>query len=160
MKRLYNSNMSAKVSRTKWDILALSIILLILSIFVWSTSGLGGSIDYTNQASVQQYSEVSLNLWLLPYYTAETVMRMFIGLGISLLITFIFGALAAKSKRAESIIIPAVDILQSIPILGFFAITVTGFGFIPKLLMGAQSAVIFGIITAQAWNMILSFISL
>lgn len=129
MKRLYNSNMSAKVSRTKWDILALSIILLILSIFVWSTSGLGGSIDYTNQASVQQYSEVSLNLWLLPYYTAETVMRMFIGLGISLLITFIFGALAAKSKRAESIIIPAVDILQSIPILGFFAITVTGFWF-------------------------------
>lgn len=101
MKRLYNSNMSAKVSRTKWDILALSIILLILSIFVWSTSGLGGSIDYTNQASVQQYSEVSLNLWLLPYYTAETVMRMFIGLGISLLITFIFGALAAKVKSGK-----------------------------------------------------------
>ncbi|MEY8701802.1 ABC transporter permease [Francisella philomiragia] len=158
MKRLYNSNMSAKVSRTKWDILALSIILLILSVFVWSTSDLGGSIDYTSQASVEQYSDVSLNLWLLPYYTAETVMRMFIGLGISLLITFTFGALAAKSKRAESIIIPAVDILQSIPILGFFAITVTGFLVLfPSSLWGAQSAVIFGIITAQVWNMILSF---
>ncbi|MED7789117.1 ABC transporter permease subunit [Francisella sp. 19X1-34] len=158
MKRLYNANMSAKVSRSKWDILALSIILLVLCIFVWSTSNLGGSVDYTNQASVEKYSEISLNLWMLPYYTAETTIRMFIGLGISLLITFIFGTWAAKSKRAESLIIPVVDILQSIPVLGFFAITVTGFlALFPTSLWGAQAAVIFGIITAQAWNMILSF---
>lgn len=96
MKRLYSTNMSAKVSRTKWDILALSIILLILSIFVWSTSDLGGSIDYKSQASVLKYSDISLSLWLLPYYTAETTIRMFIGLVISLLITFIFGTWAAK----------------------------------------------------------------
>ena len=158
MKRLYNANMSSKISRTKWDILALSVILLIICIFVWTTSGLGGAVDYTNQASVEKYSAISLNLWLLPYYTAETTIRMFIGLGFSLLITFIFGALAAKSKRAENIIIPAVDILQSIPILGFFAITISGFLVLfPTSLWGAQSAVIFGIITAQAWNMILSF---
>ncbi|AHH45714.1 sulfonate ABC transporter permease [Francisella tularensis subsp. holarctica PHIT-FT049] len=158
MKRLYSTNMSAKVSRTKWDILALSIILLILSIFVWSISDLGGSIDYKSQASVLKYSDISLSLWLLPYYTAETTIRMFIGLVISLLITFIFGTWAAKNKRAESIIIPLVDILQSIPVLGFFAITVTGFLVIfPTSLWGAQAAVIFGIITAQAWNMILSF---
>ena len=158
MKRLYSANMSSRVSRTKWDILALSVILLILCIFVWSTSGMGGSVDYSNQLSVQKYSEVSLNLWLLPYYTAETTIRMFIGLGFSLLITFVLGALAAKSKRAENIIIPAVDILQSIPILGFFAITISGFlALFPHTLWGAQSAVIFGIITAQVWNMILSF---
>ncbi|QIV93843.1 ABC transporter permease [Allofrancisella frigidaquae] len=158
MKRLYTANMSTRVSKTKWDILALSIILLILCIFVWSTSGLGGAVDYTDQASVRKYSEISLSLWLLPYYTAETTIRMFIGLAFSLLITFVFGTWAAKSKRAESIIIPAVDILQSIPILGFFAITVTGFLVLfPSSLWGAQSAVIFGIITAQVWNMILSF---
>jgi len=158
MKRLYSANMSSRVSRTKWDILALSVILLILCLFVWSTSGLGGVVDYTSQTSVEKYSEVSLNLWLLPYYTAETTIRMFIGLGFSLLITFVFGALAAKSKRAENIIIPAVDILQSIPILGFFAITISGFLVLfPTSLWGAQSAVIFGIVTAQAWNMILSF---
>lgn len=143
MKRLYSTNMSAKVSRTKWDILALSIILLILSIFVWSISDLGGSIDYKSQASVLKYSDISLSLWLLPYYTAETTIRMFIGLVISLLITFIFGTWAAKNKRAESIIIPLVDILQSIPVLGFFAITVTGFLVIfPTSLWGAQAAVI------------------
>ncbi|MGQ4005789.1 ABC transporter permease subunit [Francisellaceae bacterium CB300] len=158
MKRLYNANMSPRISRTKWDILALSVILLILCIFVWSTSGLGGAVDYTDQVSVEKYSAISLNLWLLPYYTAETTIRMFIGLGFSLVITFVLGALAAKSKRAENIIIPAVDILQSIPILGFFAITISGFLVLfPTSLWGAQSAVIFGIITAQAWNMILSF---
>ncbi|AXA33055.1 ABC transporter permease [Francisella adeliensis] len=158
MKRLYNANMSSRISRTKWDILALSVILLILCLFVWSTSGLGGTVDYTNQVSVQKHSAIALDIWLLPYYTAETTIRMFIGLGFSLLITFIFGALAAKSKRAENIIIPAVDILQSIPILGFFAITITGFLVLfPTSLWGAQSAVIFGIITAQVWNMILSF---
>ncbi|MDE5020823.1 sulfonate ABC transporter permease, partial [Francisella tularensis subsp. holarctica] len=71
---------------------------------------------------------------------------------------FIFGTWAAKNKRAESIIIPLVVILQSIPVLCFFAITVTGFLVIfPTSLWGAQAAVIFGIITAQAWNMILSF---
>ncbi|MFV9984721.1 MAG: ABC transporter permease [Francisella endosymbiont of Hyalomma asiaticum] len=158
MKRLYSTNMSAKVSHTKWDILALSIILLLLSVFVWTTSDLGGTIDYKNQASVLKYSDISLSLWLLPYYTAETTIRMFISLAISLLITFIFGTWAAKNKRAENIIIPLIDILQSIPVLGFFAITVTGFLVIfPTSLWGAQAAVIFGIITAQAWNMILSF---
>ena len=158
MKRLYNANMSSRISRTKWDILALSVILLILCIFVWSTSELGGVVDYTDQASVENHSAISLNLWLLPYYTAETTIRMFIGLVFSLLITFVFGALAAKSKRAENIIIPVVDILQSIPILGFFAITISGFLVLfPTSLWGAQSAVIFGIITAQVWNMILSF---
>lgn len=158
MERLYNTNMSSKISRRRWDILALSVILLIMSLFVWTTSNLGGDVNYADKVSVEEHSNISLNLWLLPYYTAETTIRMFIGLGFSLLITFVFGSLAAKSKRAENIIIPAVDILQSIPILGFFAITVTGFlALFPTSLWGAQSAVIFGIITAQVWNMILSF---
>ena len=141
MKRLYNANMSAKVSRTKWDVFALSIMLLILCIFVWSTSNLGGAVEYTSQTSVEKYSEISLNLWLLPYYTVETTIRMFIGLGISLLVTFIFGTWAAKSKRAESLIIPVVDILQSIPVLGFFAITVTGFlALFPTSLWGSSGS--------------------
>ncbi|MDE4998638.1 sulfonate ABC transporter permease, partial [Francisella tularensis subsp. holarctica] len=96
-----------------------SIILLILSIFVWSISELCFSIDYKSQASVLKYSYISLSLWVFPYYTAETTIIMFIGLVISLLITFIFGTWAAKNKRAESILIPLVDILQSLPVLGF-----------------------------------------
>ncbi|MDE4944830.1 sulfonate ABC transporter permease, partial [Francisella tularensis subsp. holarctica] len=83
--------------------------------------------DSKSQASVLKYSDISLSLWLLPYDPAETTIRMFLGLVISLLITCIFGTGAAKNKRAESIIIPLVDILQSIPVLGFFALTGTGF---------------------------------
>ena len=159
MKRLYNINMSARISQTRIDILALSIVLLVMCGFVWITSNLGGDVNYTDQASVQKYSsDISLSLLKLPYYTAVTTIRMFIGLAFSLLITFILGTWAAKNKKAESIIIPAVDILQSIPVLGFFAITVTGFLILfPKSLWGAQTAVIFGIVTAQVWNMILSF---
>ncbi|MDE5026520.1 sulfonate ABC transporter permease, partial [Francisella tularensis subsp. holarctica] len=85
-------------------------------------SDLGGSIDYKRPASDLKYSDISLSLWLLPYYTAETTIRMFIGLVISLLITFIFGTWAAKNKRADSIIIPRVENLQSIAGLGFLAI--------------------------------------
>ena len=158
MKKVFYNNVSSTVSRSKWDILSLAIVLLVISAIAWSTSGLSGVVDYKDQASVAQYSQISLDLWDLPYYAAETTMRMFIALGFSLLITFIFGAWAAKSKKAESVIIPLVDILQSIPILGFLAITVTGFlTLFPYSLWGAQAAVIFGIITAQAWNMILSF---
>ena len=158
MKRLYNTTISTGASKARWDILALTIVLLILSLFAWSTSELGGAVDYKSLSSVEKYTSLPLDLWSLPYYTAETTIRMFIGLAFSLLITFVFGTWAAKSKRAENIIIPAVDILQSIPILGFFAITITGFLMLfPHSLWGAQSAVIFGIITAQVWNMTLSF---
>lgn len=158
MKKIFYNNVTSKVTRTKWDLFAILVVLLLISVIAWTTNGLGGNIDYKDQTSVQQYSEISLSLYHLPYYAAETTMRMFIALGFSLLLTFIFGAWAAKSKRAESILIPIVDILQSIPILGFLAITITGFLILfPHSLWGAQAAVIFGIITAQVWNMILSF---
>ena len=158
MKKVFYNNVSNTLSRSKWDVLSLAIVLLIISVIAWSTSGLSGSIDYKSQVSVAEYSHISLDWVHLPYYAAETTLRMFIALGFSLLITFVLGAWAAKSKKAESVIIPLVDILQSIPILGFLAITISGFLVLfPHSLWGAQAAVIFGIITAQAWNMILSF---
>ena len=158
MKKIFYKNVSSRVAKSKWDILSLVAVLLVMSFIAWSTSGLSGNIDYTNKASVAQYSKIALNYSLLPYYAAETTMRMFIALGISLIITFIFGSWAAKNEKAESIIIPLVDILQSIPILGFLAITASAFLILfPHSLWGAQCAVIFGIITSQAWNMTLSF---
>ena len=158
MKKIFYNNVSSRVAKSKWDILSLVAVLLVISFIAWSTSGLSGNIDYTSKASVAQYSKIALNYSLLPYYAAETTMRMFIALGISLIITFIFGSWAAKNEKAESIIIPLVDILQSIPILGFLAITASAFLMLfPHSLWGAQCAVIFGIITSQAWNMTLSF---
>ena len=83
---------------------------------------------------------------------------MFIALGFSLIFTFIFGTWAAKSRQAERIIIPMVDILQSVPVLGFLTITIMGFiALFRGNLLGPECAAIFAIFTAQVWNMTLSF---
>jgi NitT/TauT family transport system permease protein len=83
---------------------------------------------------------------------------MLIAMVFSFLFTFIFGTLAAKNKHAERIIIPAIDILQSVPVLGFLSITVASFiALFPGSMWGPQCACIFAIFTAQAWNMALGF---
>merc|ERR1712242_119076 len=83
---------------------------------------------------------------------------MFIALLFSLGFTFIVGTLAAKNRRAEQMIIPAIDILQSVPVLSFLAITVTGFiHLFPGSLLGPECASIFVIFTAQVWNITFSF---
>jgi NitT/TauT family transport system permease protein len=83
---------------------------------------------------------------------------MFAGVIASLVFTFIFATLAAKNRKAELVIIPTLDILQSIPVLGFLTFTVTFFlGLFPSSQLGAELAVIFAIFTAQAWNMAFSF---
>ena len=85
-------------------------------------------------------------------------MDLFSSLEISIFFSFIFGTLAAKYKAAEKIIIPAIDILQSLPILGFLSITIVGFiKLFPNSLLGPECAAIFAIFTSQAWNMALSF---
>lgn len=100
---------------------------------------------------------ITLDPSALPGYGLRTVIRMFMALGLSLIFTLIFGTLAAKSRRAERIIIPAVDVLQSVPVLGFLSITIVGFILLfPDSLLGPECAAIFAIFTSQAWNMILS----
>ena len=94
----------------------------------------------------------------LPGYAMRTVLRMLIAMIFSLLFTFIFATWAAKSRRAARIIIPVIDILQSVPILGFLSITVVGFiALFPDSMLGPECAAIFAIFTSQAWNMALGF---
>ncbi|MBV9576658.1 MAG: ABC transporter permease subunit [Gammaproteobacteria bacterium] len=101
---------------------------------------------------------ISLSLSALPAYAARTVVRMLIALMFSLLFTFIFATWAAKSQRAGKIIIPIIDVLQSVPILGFLSVTVAGFiSLFPGSMLGPECAAIFVIFTSQAWNMALSF---
>ena len=143
---------------SRWDMLALLVVLSLVLVIGWASSHFGGAVNYTDISTLTPYQQIPVSLWELPLYAAETTVRMFIALFFSLLCSFIFGAWAAKSARAERLIIPAIDILQSIPILGFLAITVSVFlAMFPYSLWGAQAAVIFGIFTAQVWNMILSF---
>jgi NitT/TauT family transport system permease protein len=94
----------------------------------------------------------------LPYYALRTLLRMFVALGASLVFTLVYGYVAARSRRAERILIPALDILQSVPVLGFLSITITGFlALFPGSLLGLECAAVFAIFTSQAWNMTFSF---
>jgi NitT/TauT family transport system permease protein len=100
---------------------------------------------------------ISLDPIHLPEYALRTVMRMTGALVASLVFSLAYAAVAAKSKRAEKLLIPVLDILQSVPILGFLSITVTGFiALFPGRLLGYECAAIFAIFTSQAWNMTFS----
>jgi len=108
--------------------------------------------------SVLNVEPVVLDPRMLPKYAALTTLRMFAALFFSLLFTFVAATLAAKSKKAELVIVPALDILQSVPVLGFLTFTVTFFmGLFPGRELGVECAAIFAIFTAQAWNMAFSF---
>jgi NitT/TauT family transport system permease protein len=101
---------------------------------------------------------VHLDPAYLPGYAVRTTLRMFAALVASLVFTFTYAPLAAKSRRAGLVLIPALDILQSVPILGFLSFTVVFFmNLFPGRVLGAELAAIFAIFTSQAWNMAFSF---
>src|ERR1700738_2616515 len=101
---------------------------------------------------------VTLDPANLPEYALRTTLRMFAAIFASLLFTFVVATLAAKSRKAELVIVPALDILQSVPVLGFLTFTVVYFlRLFPGSQLGAECAAIFAIFTAQAWNMTFSF---
>jgi NitT/TauT family transport system permease protein len=102
-------------------------------------------------------TEVTLDPMNLPVYALRTTMRMFAALAASLLFTFTYGTAAAKSRRAALVLVPVLDVLQSVPILGFLTFTVVFFmGLFPGQVLGLELAAIFAIFTSQAWNMAFS----
>ncbi len=134
-----------------WDALIFIPIFAFLALLATAASQM--SVPY----QIGDVLPISLDPSALPHYAVRTVLRMFIALFFSLLFSIIFASLAAKSKKAESVIIPAVDILQSVPILGFLSISIVGFIYLfPGSLLGPECAAIFAIFTSQAWNMMLS----
>ena len=102
--------------------------------------------------------EISLSPAALPFYTLRTVMRMLAALVLSLAFTLTYATLAGKSRRAEMVLIPVLDVLQSVPILGYLSFTVVFFiSLFPGNTLGPELAAIFAIFTSQAWNMAFSF---
>ncbi|MGN8000067.1 ABC transporter permease [Sphingomonas sp. 22176] len=129
--------------------------LLLFGLVLLVAKGLSGVAQPLSTLTV---APVSLDLANLPGYALRTTLRMFAALGASLLFTLVVATLAARSRRAEQIIIPALDILQSVPILGFLTFTVTFFlRLFPGQQLGAECAAVFAIFTSQAWNMAFSF---
>jgi NitT/TauT family transport system permease protein len=106
---------------------------------------------------VSESVQIHLDPRYLPGYALRTTLRMFAALAASLLFTFTYATFAAKSRRARLILIPVLDILQSLPIYGFLTFTVTFFlALFPGQVIGAELAVVFTIFTSQAWNMAFS----
>jgi NitT/TauT family transport system permease protein len=137
---------------TRWDVLA---VLLILGLLVFLAEA---SRHLLQPLTELQRQPVSLDPANLPAYAARTTLRMLIAMVLSLLFTFTYATLAAKNKRAERLLVPLLDILQSVPILGFISITVVFFmALAPGRVLGAEFAAIFAIFTSQAWNMAFSF---
>jgi len=137
---------------SRWDVLA---VLLILGLLVFLAEA---SRHLLQPLSELQRRPVSLDPANLPEYAARTTLRMLIAMALSLIFTFTYATLAAKNKRAERLLVPLLDILQSVPILGFISITVVFFmALAPGRVLGAEFAAIFAIFTSQAWNMAFSF---
>ncbi len=83
---------------------------------------------------------------------------MFVALFFSYAFSLSYAYVAARSQRARRVMIPALDILQSVPVLGFLAITVTFFvALFPGSELGLEAASVFAVFTSQAWNITFSF---
>jgi NitT/TauT family transport system permease protein len=137
---------------TRWDLIAIVVVIGLLTFFAEASRGLFEPLARLSAAPL------SLDPINLPFYAARTTLRMFAALALSLLFTFTYATWAAKSARAEKLLVPILDILQSVPILGFISITVVFFmSLVPGRVLGAEFAAIFAIFTSQAWNMAFSF---
>src|SRR3984957_10229184 len=137
---------------TRWDLVALVIVLGLLVALGEASRGL-----FEPLAKLKA-TPISLDPWQLPFYAARTTLRMFAALGVSLVFTFTYATWAAKSPRAGKLLVPILDILQSVPILSFISITVVFFmSLAPGRVVGAEFAAIFAVFTSQAWNMAFSF---
>ena len=132
--------------------------LVLLSLFgvLWSFMHFGrGMLVAFNPAAVV---EADFSTSQIPYYAGRTLLRMWIAFSFSLFFAIALGYVAAKNTLARAVILPALDVLQSVPVLGFLSATVAGFmALFPGSLLGVECAAIFAIFTGQVWNMAFGF---
>jgi NitT/TauT family transport system permease protein len=136
----------------RWDFVAFPLIICVIALTAV------GFHETLAPMSTLQTQAISLDPSNLPEYALRTTLRMLAAMAASLIFTLIYGTLAAKSRRASIVLVPILDILQSVPVLGFISFTVTFFlALFPGRVIGAELAAIFAIFTSQAWNMTFSF---
>lgn len=155
MKKVFRHYIPATARRllpNRWDLIALPLVVGFLLFFSITARETWAPIT-TLQSEV-----ISLDPGNLPEYAMRTTLRMLAAMVAALIFTLLYGTLAAKSRRAEKLLVPVLDILQSVPVLGYISFTVTFFLLLfPGRVLGAEFAAIFAIFTSQAWNMTFSF---
>ena len=136
----------------RWDIIAFPLVFGLLLLAA------KGARETLAPLSALKEPVISLDPINLPEYALRTTLRMLAAMVASLVFTVTYGTLAAKSRRAELVLVPLLDILQSVPVLGYISFTVVFFmSLFPGRVAGAEAAAIFAIFTSQAWNMTFSF---
>ena len=155
MKKVFRHYIPATTRRllpNRWDLIAMPLVIGFLLFFSITARETWAPIA-TLQSEV-----ISLDPGNLPEYAMRTTLRMLAAMVAALVFTLLYGTLAAKSRRAEKLLVPVLDILQSVPVLGYISFTVTFFLLLfPGRVLGAEFAAIFAIFTSQAWNMTFSF---
>jgi len=135
-----------------WDIVAVLVALGALILVAQASHAAMQPLPVPGTGAIDLHPSA------LPEYAARTSLRMLVAMVLSLVFTFAYATWAAKSRRAGQLLIPLLDILQSVPILGFISVTVVFFmSLAPGRVLGAEFAAIFAIFTSQAWNMAFSF---
>src|SRR5215469_6508668 len=137
---------------SRWDVLAAILVVGFLVAFADASRFL------VHPLSSLAGNYLKLDPADLPGYALRTALRMLIAMGASLVFTFTYATWAAKNPRAGTLLVPLLDILQSVPILSFLSITIVWFlSLSPGRILGAELACVFTIFTGQAWNMAFSF---
>lgn len=119
-----------------------------------------GLVDLASTWTAPHVAAVNIDLspWALPQYTFFSLCRGLIAYLISLTFTLFYGYWAAKDRMAALILIPLLDILQSIPVLAFLpGLLLALSAAFPRTNIGLELAAILMIFTGQAWNMTFSF---
>ncbi|MBB5505682.1 ABC transporter permease [Paraburkholderia atlantica] len=151
LKRTANAS-AWRVLPNRWDFVAFPLIICLIAM---ASIGFHETLAPMSTLKTQA---ISLDPANLPEYAMRTTLRMLAAMVASLIFTLVYGTLAAKSRRAGLVLVPILDILQSVPVLGYISFTVTFFlAMFPGRVLGAELAAIFAIFTSQAWNMTFSF---
>jgi NitT/TauT family transport system permease protein len=119
-----------------------------------------GLLDFGRTLTVEHRPKVEIDLspWALPHYTFLSLSRGVVAYAFSLIFTLFYGYWAAKDARARRVLLPLLDILQSIPVVGFMPGLILGMvALFPKSNLGLELASILLIFTGQVWNMTFSF---
>ena len=150
-KRQFVPRIIVEAAGNRWDLILLPLVLAVVVLL-----GYGGA-QMARPYQLGETLPISLDPVYLPYYLLRTTLRMFLALAASVVFSCAFAVMTTRYKLAERILVPLLDILQSIPVLGFLSITVTAFiALFPGNLLGVECAAIFAIFTSQAWNMAFS----
>jgi NitT/TauT family transport system permease protein len=137
---------STNTRRTINGILSFIALAAILALF----------FEYRHRVSISHPPRFSISLSHLPYYAFCSFYRMLAAYIISLIFSIIYGLAATRGRLWERILIPAVDIAQSVPVVGFFPAAVFFFVALAHgSRLGVEMAAVFLIFTSQAWNMTL-----